>query len=320
MTTTTTLKAPFPYFGGKLKAASLVWQLLGDPGSYIEPFCGSAAILLNRPPFTGHRHEIINDKDGLLVNTWRALQHAPQKVLQHCQGPFTEIDKHARAAWLKDHATPEFTSWLEGHPEHYDAKVAGWWLMVTSCSIGNPLHSGPWIRQNGKLCKHPNSNGITREKLNLGNTGKGVGSIRFMTQPEAMLTRLSNRLRGVKITCGNWQRVLTPTVTTPRSGGDGQLAIFLDPPYTKGDTRCYQHQDSTTAIEVQHWCTTINPTWRVILCGYDNEHDELLNHGWTKHQGKAGSSGYSTKKGNHLRERFWTSPECITPSKTLFNH
>lgn len=39
------LAAPFPYFGGKRRAASLVWNALGDPSGYVEPFAGSAAVL-----------------------------------------------------------------------------------------------------------------------------------------------------------------------------------------------------------------------------------------------------------------------------------
>lgn len=35
-----TLKAPFPYFGGKRRVAELVWSRLGDPINYIEPFAG----------------------------------------------------------------------------------------------------------------------------------------------------------------------------------------------------------------------------------------------------------------------------------------
>jgi len=27
-----TLKPPFPYFGGKHRAAPIIWQALGDPG------------------------------------------------------------------------------------------------------------------------------------------------------------------------------------------------------------------------------------------------------------------------------------------------
>ena len=37
------MKAPFPYFGGKSSVASLVWDALGQPKHYIEPFFGSGA-------------------------------------------------------------------------------------------------------------------------------------------------------------------------------------------------------------------------------------------------------------------------------------
>jgi site-specific DNA-adenine methylase len=43
------LRAPFPYFGGKRRAAGLVWGALGRVNTYVEPFCGSAAVLLARP-------------------------------------------------------------------------------------------------------------------------------------------------------------------------------------------------------------------------------------------------------------------------------
>jgi pyrroline-5-carboxylate reductase len=43
-----TLAAPFPYFGGKRRAAPIVWRALGDPSGYVEPFAGSVAMLLDR--------------------------------------------------------------------------------------------------------------------------------------------------------------------------------------------------------------------------------------------------------------------------------
>ena len=57
------LSAPFPYFGGKRRAAPIIWQALGDPSGYVEPFAGSAAVLLARPPFKGRRTETLNDAD-----------------------------------------------------------------------------------------------------------------------------------------------------------------------------------------------------------------------------------------------------------------
>jgi hypothetical protein len=46
---TATLRAPFPYFGGKSRAAHLVWAAFGDVPNYVEPFAGSLAVLLGRP-------------------------------------------------------------------------------------------------------------------------------------------------------------------------------------------------------------------------------------------------------------------------------
>jgi DNA adenine methylase len=70
------LSPPFPWFGGKRRVADIVWKALGDVPNYVEPFAGAAAVLLARPDsHEWARHtETINDKDGLLVNLWRALK------------------------------------------------------------------------------------------------------------------------------------------------------------------------------------------------------------------------------------------------------
>lgn len=43
------MKAPFPWFGGKSRAASAIWGRFGDVDTYNEPFSGSLAVLLARP-------------------------------------------------------------------------------------------------------------------------------------------------------------------------------------------------------------------------------------------------------------------------------
>lgn len=49
-----------------------------------------------------------------------------------------------------------------------------------------------------------------------------------------------------------------------------------------------------------------------VLCGYDTEHDALLDHGWTKTAGKSGrGSGYAVRSDNGRRERLWCSPACL---------
>ena len=48
-----TLRAPFPWFGGKSRAADLIWPRFGDVPNYVEPFAGSLAVLLGRPTAPG---------------------------------------------------------------------------------------------------------------------------------------------------------------------------------------------------------------------------------------------------------------------------
>ena len=302
-----TLAAPFPYFGGKRRAAPRIWRALGDPSGYVEPFAGSAAVLLARSPFTGRRVETLNDADGWLVNAWRAIQLSPDEVARHAWGPVAEIDYHARLAWLQQRRTPDLVAWLEGDPEAHDAKAAGWWLYVLACGIGDPFGPGPWRVVDSHLRKLPHlgnaGQGVNRELPHLGNAGRG--------QLEAYMRQLSDRLRRVRITCGSWERVVTPSAIRSGTGGDGSRAIFLDPPYaTSGDL--YAESSEGIAEAVRAWCLTAPRELRIILCGYDSEHDALLTHGWSVIEGKAGGgAGYSVNSANGRRERLWLSPACI---------
>lgn len=298
------LAAPFPYFGGKRRAAPRIWQALGDPSGYVEPFAGSAAVLLARPSFRGRRVETINDADGWLINAWRAIQLNPADVAAHAWGPVSEIDYHARLAWLQERRTSDLVAWLEGNPEAHDAKAAGWWLYVLACGIGDPFGPGPWRVVDDHLRKAGNAGrGVNRELPHLGNAGQG--------QLEAYMQSLADRLQRVRITCGSWERVVSPSVTRSGAGGDGSRAVFFDPPYaTSGDL--YAHAGKDVAEAVRAWCLQADRSLRVILCGYDTEHDELLAHGWRVTEGKAGGgAGYSTNRFNGRRERLWLSPACI---------
>jgi len=210
-------------------------------------------------------------------------------------------------AWLQARRTPDLVAWLEGDPEVHDAKAAGWWLYVLACGIGDPFGPGPWQVVDGHLRKLPHlgnaGKGVNRKLPHLGDAGRG--------QLEAYMGQLADRLRRVRITCGSWERVVKPSVTRSGTGGDGTRAVFLDPPYaTSGDL--YAESSEGIAVAVREWCITAPREMRVILCGYDTEHDDLLARGWSVTEGKAGSgAGYSTNGLNGRRERLWLSPACI---------
>ena len=362
------LAAPFPYFGGKRRAAPLIWQALGDPAGYVEPFAGSAAVLLARPQFKGRRVETLNDADGWLVNLWRAIQLSPSEVARHAWGPVTEIDYHARLAWLQDRRTDHLVSWLEGDPEAHDAKAAGWWLTVAAAGIGDPWGPGPWRVVGDRLIdtrKLPHlgdagqgvnralphlgnaGQGVNRALPHLGNAGRGVnralphlgdagrgvnralphlgdagqGVNRALPHLgnagrgalDAYLSALADRLHRVRITCGSWERVVKPSVTRSGTGGDGTRAVLLDPPYATSGDLYAGTSDAGVAVAAREWAVTEGRSMRIVLCGYDDEHEALVSEGWTVIDGKSGGgAGYSTRPDNGRRERLWLSPTCIT--------
>ena len=309
------MKAPFPYFGNKTKAAPLVWDAFGDPSRYIEPFAGACGVLLGRPPHHGRRDEIVNDADGWLVNFWRAVQLRPADVHRHFDGwPVTEIDLAARRAWLQQRRDDRLTNWLAGDPEHCDPKAAAWWLYVVSASIAAPMERGPWHVVDGHLTKTVSDrNGVVRGLPYVASRGKGAHLLTSESLSDLM-GRLSRRLRHVRITCGDWARVLTPVMfnknTLTTANGDGSGAVLLDPPYTTGGD-VYDDGDHGTDVSpaVTAWCEQADPTLRIVVCGYLDEHDRLLDHGWRKIDGARTTPTF--RNGDTRRERLWLSPACI---------
>lgn len=321
------LMPPFPYFGGKRNAAPAVWEALGDVGGYIEPFAGSAAVLLGRPPFEGPRVETINDADGQLVNAWRAIKHDPEGVVREGFGPMSEIDYHARAAWLAEWRTTDPVSWLEGDPEVYDLKAGAWWLYTAACSFGKGMRvGGPWHVVDGRLERTERSEaGITRQIPCIGSTGRGL----LRTQPRSFgdtdaerattyVRQLQERLMRVRITAGDWTRPLAPSVLN-LTIGPGEVGVFLDPPYESTTEDIYAVAlNPQIAIDVREWCLAADPGLRIVLAGYDDDNDELLAHGWRKQDSIGGQGkGFSSNPENGRRERLWISPACHTSNGML---
>ena len=318
------LKAPFPYFGGKSAIAAVVWEALGDPPNYVEPFLGSGAVLLGRPhEESQQRLETVNDLDGLICNFWRALQAEPETVAAWADWPANENDLHARHAWLVGQKDSLQTQ-LEGDPHYYDAKIAGWWVWGMSLWIGGEFCSGkgPWHVQQGQLQRRQeqgqignSGQGVHRKRIQLGNSGQGVqqGAIPSETL-QLWMQRLATRLRHVRVCCGDWTRILghSPTIK------NGLTGVFLDPPYNpqRRNAQLYRIEASLTA-DIQAWCLRhgTQPQLRIALCGYDGEY---ALPGWRIHAWKT-QGGYSnrgeTANPNRTKERIWLSPHCLQPNQ-----
>ena len=75
------MKPPVPYFGGKMTVGPAIAKLLPDHQHYVEPYCGSLAVLLAKLPSP---HETVNDIDLELVTFWRVLRERPHELARVC--------------------------------------------------------------------------------------------------------------------------------------------------------------------------------------------------------------------------------------------
>jgi site-specific DNA-adenine methylase len=399
------VNAPFPYFGGKRTVAHIVWQALGQPKHYLEPFFGSGAVLLNRPNYNPQKHmETVCDKDGFVANAWRGMQFAPDELAKYCDWPVNHADLNGRRKYLNDHQ--DLLVRLCEDPEWFDAKIAGYWIWAMSCWIGSGLirkdsiprlDSGVGVTK-GAIERRPqisNDRGINRDltknrpqvalqggvhalgqipslrddrginqQIPLLNhetgvcrrpcfgaeSAHGVHKISIVSEEGAGLSvqdpytpgiwtwfrELSERLRRVRVVCGDWTRVC---------GGDWQddrgdcgiffdpketCGFFLDPPYDpktcNRDPKIYAEESATVANDVQEWCRkrAERKTYRIVLAGYFEEHESLLNEGWTVHRWSAHGGFANRGKGktrgevNRHKEALFFSPHCHPIDLTRF--
>lgn len=317
------LEAPFPWFGGKHDVAPDVWAALGDVAHYIEPFFGSGAVLLQRPDRA--RIETVNDLDGMVANFWRATKHDPEAVADHADWPCNEADLHARHIWLVGERE-RITDRLMGDSDWFDAKAAGWWLWGACNWIGSGWCSGrgPWTAIDGEIVDmrqlpHLSSaQGVNRKLPHLSD-GRGVNRKLFILQ---WIKSLHDRLRDVRVACGDWTRVTGPSVV---SAGGGICGVFLDPPYAQALRADVYAVESPVSADVRQWCADNgrNPALRIVLAGYAGEHDDLEEIGWKivrwKARGGYGSQGEARGRENATRERLWLSPLCMQVKPDLFS-
>lgn len=123
------------------------------------------------------------------------------------------------------------------------------------------------------------------------------------------LRSLQERLRRVRICCGDFRRVLTDVVTVRH----GTTAVFLDPPYAVGSdlySTAYGASDSRAYLAA--WCAEYGESARIAICGHDGEY---ALPGWEafawKARGGYGNQGGADDEDNRHRETIWFSPACL---------
>lgn len=291
------VKAPFSYFGGKSKVSQVVWSGLGEVSNYVEPFAGSLAILLSNPKIP--KIETVNDKDCFLSNFWRAVSIDPEGVAKYADYPVNETDLHARHKWLASASTDEFRQKMNEDPDFYDLKIAGWWVWGMGASVGNN-----WLQPKG-----------LKALPLLSSAGGGIHGL-TCNIPE-QFKKLQERLRRVRVCCGDWKRIVTPSVTHNNVGiGIKDITgVFLDPPYETAIRDQVYREDDNIFKQVCDWAVANgdNPRMRIVLCGYEGNHnipDTWKTYSW-KANGGLSVLGNGRGKENSKKETIWFSPNCL---------
>lgn len=120
------LKPPLMYFGGKTISAQRIAELFPAHGHYVEPYCGSLAVLLAKPRSA---HETANDLDRALQTFWRVLRDQPAEL--------------ARACALTPHSLAEFRDAEDVDAPGDDVEVARRvWVRLTQGRGGTFCNTG----------------------------------------------------------------------------------------------------------------------------------------------------------------------------------
>lgn len=311
------LQAPFPYFGGKRTVARQVRQRFGKVKQYLDPLCGSLAVLLEDEPAG---QETVGDLNLYIANFWRSVKNQPDAVADAADYPVIHIEQTARHRWLcEPERVAELRESLMDPEWHGDAKIAGWWVWGQCCWIGQGWCSGSQ-GNNGKVPHTFNrGNGINaargRDQVPVSDiSGKGVHSHRLRDQVpftsrigagvhkvanrgaiHRLMNELSVRLRHVVVINGDWTRCLNSYY----GRGSGQVtAIFFDPPYLSFE-RLYRDSEPV-ACAVEMWCREHGDTegLRIALCGHAGDYDLP---GWDCVQWSRDSCTYGSVKTKEMK-------------------
>lgn len=191
-----------PWFGGKRTLASEIVAELGPHKAYWEPFCGSAAVLLAKPPAC---HETVIDLHGELTNLARVLCDEDLAVQLYSRTSRTLYNTalfQESREWL-NHRGPG--CWREPDLEaayHYFVCA---WMGRNGCAGCSRTTFQPSMRYT---------------------PGGGSSATRFVSAVQS-IPDWHHRLRNVVVVWGDAFDHL------PKIEDSAEVAIYVDPPYIR---------------------------------------------------------------------------------------
>lgn len=240
----TRIKPVLRYAGAKWTLAPWIVENMPRHDTYVEPFCGSCAVLFAKPPAA---HELVSDRSGEIVNLFRVIRDDPE-ALARCLA----LTPYSREEYELSYAITEDLDAVE-RARRFMVRV--------------------WMAHAGKLG--------TRAGWRMWRNPKSSGSNDMPTLWRSLPERVwevIDRLRDVHIECRDFRDVL------PLYRSQTHALIYADPPYvrsTLGTDRLYLH-DMSDDEHMELIDLLDAHAGPVLLSGYRSAlYDDRLAH-WTR--------------------------------------
>ena len=229
------MKTPLPYPGGKQRRAAEIVRLINavKHNCYCEPFAGGLSVLFakNISPC-----EIVNDKNGVIVNFWKVVRDWPEELL-------TEMEALA----------------ISSEQLHGEARK-----LVFGCQEADDLCKRDKIRTAWAIwyLHRLSIFGLSENNWRASND-RNTSLNRMHGQIREMKNGLFARMKHVQIANNDFEKVFNI------ANGDKTI-VFFDPPYTAGNAGSYDAFTSEDMLRVVECCRRCEGNF-ILTCDY-NEH------------------------------------------------
>lgn len=271
-----TITALAPWFGSKRNLAPTIVAELGPHAAYWEPFCGSMAVLLARPPAS---METVNDLHGDLINLARCIKHRHWGAVLYrwLRRTLMTDDLHREAkARLESGDTEEHgIIGAEAGPWEGVRPGRAYWYFVSS-----------WLGRNGVAGTSSYNNGFCVRY-----TSNGGHAARRFSSAVASIPQWRERVRNLTILSLDGFDVLE------RVEDAKGTAIYCDPPYLVKGAK-YTHDFADSDHDRLAGLLRRFTRARVVVSYYNHPKLAALYSGWTirriavakamAHQGRRG--------------------------------
>ncbi len=238
------IKALAPWFGGKRTLAPKIIAEIGPHSAYWEPFCGSCAVLMAKPPAM---METVNDLHGDLVNLARVV----------ASDRYADLAERLDRTFTADELFVESKAFLAG-VEHADPApsidavddghiLRAYWYMVNS-----------WQGRNG--ISGTNQSNITVATRYTSNGGSG--GFRWRSAVDSV-PAWHERLKGVHIKSMDAMTMLGKIEDAKAS------AIYVDPPYLVKSNKYIHDLTAADHVRLAEVLQRFDHT-RVVVSYYDD--------------------------------------------------